>query len=216
MPTLFKCGGAYMYTIGERIRFFRGSRFMTQADLARESGIHPVSIRRYETNKMSPYDEQISKLAKVLDVSTVALAGIPTEPIYTGTDGSFVSLLMVMHQTGLLTMRGERGDDNKIKVETLSFCWADYFKNRFKVCHNQRGSQELVPLESMQIKLPDEILDQLLSWEKALYIYNSYIDEHKEPLSEEEKTTIDEMRTTLDEIEMVVQASTSRDGVKNN
>ncbi len=205
-----------MYTIGERIRFFRGRRSMTQADLARESGIHPVSIRRYETNKMSPYDEQISKLAKVLDVSTVALAGIPTEPIYTGTDGSFISLLMVMHRTGLLTLEGERGDDGKIKAETLSFCWADYFKNKFKVCHKQQDSQEFIPLECMQIKLPDKTLDQLLSWEKALNIYNSYIDSHKEPLSEQEKTTIDQMRTTLDEIEMIVQESSSQRGVESD
>lgn len=37
--------------IGERIKFCRKHRGMTQDRLAEETGIHPVSIRKYETGK---------------------------------------------------------------------------------------------------------------------------------------------------------------------
>ena len=38
-------------TIGEKIKYFRSRIGITQAKLAELSGIHPVSIRKYETNK---------------------------------------------------------------------------------------------------------------------------------------------------------------------
>lgn len=43
--------------IGERIKFCRKHRGMTQDRLAEETGIHPVSIRKYETGKMVPFAE---------------------------------------------------------------------------------------------------------------------------------------------------------------
>jgi transcriptional regulator with XRE-family HTH domain len=48
-----------MMTIGEKIRTIRATRNMTQAKLAELTGIHPVSIRKYETNKMQPQLPQI-------------------------------------------------------------------------------------------------------------------------------------------------------------
>ena len=41
-------------TIGEKIKYFRTRIGITQAKLAELSGIHPVSIRKYETNEMVP------------------------------------------------------------------------------------------------------------------------------------------------------------------
>ena len=41
-------------TIGERIKYCRKRIHMTQNDLAEATGIHPVTIRKYETNKIVP------------------------------------------------------------------------------------------------------------------------------------------------------------------
>ena len=41
-------------TIGKKIKYLREHRGMTQAELAEATGIHPVSIRKYETDKMTP------------------------------------------------------------------------------------------------------------------------------------------------------------------
>ena len=62
-------------TIGERIKFFRKSRGITQSQLAKLSGVHPVSVRKYETNKMVPQPEQIRRIADALAVSYYAIAG---------------------------------------------------------------------------------------------------------------------------------------------
>ena len=41
-------------TIGEKIKYFRKRIGITQAKLAELSWIYPVSIRKYEINKMVP------------------------------------------------------------------------------------------------------------------------------------------------------------------
>ena len=70
--------------IGERIKFCRKHRGMTQDRLAEETGIHPVSIRKYETGKMVPKPEQIERIAKHnmlifcwLDRTTEFVCGFP-------------------------------------------------------------------------------------------------------------------------------------------
>lgn len=63
-------------TIGEKIKYFRSRIGITQVKLAELSGIHPVSIRKYETNKMTPQTEQIDKIAEALGVSSFAIIRI--------------------------------------------------------------------------------------------------------------------------------------------
>lgn len=89
----FEEGSVLKMTIGEQIRYYRRMAGITQEQLAQLSGIHPVSIRKYETNKMIPQIPQIKKIAKALDVrpSTLIDAGrtalnekdISFEDIYT-------------------------------------------------------------------------------------------------------------------------------------
>ena len=62
-------------TIGEKIKYFRTQKRITQAKLAELSGIHPVSIRKYETNKMIPQSQQIDKIAEALEISSFAITG---------------------------------------------------------------------------------------------------------------------------------------------
>ena len=60
-------------TTGEKIKYLRNKLNITQSSLANKANIHPVSIRKYETNKMIPQPTQIEKLAKALNVSRVVL-----------------------------------------------------------------------------------------------------------------------------------------------
>lgn len=61
-------------TIGEKIKHYRIGAGITQAKLAELTGIHPVSIRKYETNKMVPGFEKLSRIAIALNVSLDAFA----------------------------------------------------------------------------------------------------------------------------------------------
>ena len=56
-------------TIGEQIKYIRKRRGLTQTQLAEMTGIHPVTIRKYEINKLQPKKEQIKRIAASLMVS---------------------------------------------------------------------------------------------------------------------------------------------------
>ena len=56
-------------TTGEKIKHYRKQAGITQDQLAERAEIHPVSIRKYETNKMTPRWENVNKIAKVLGCS---------------------------------------------------------------------------------------------------------------------------------------------------
>ena len=88
-------------TIGEKIRYFRTRIGITQGKLAELSGIHPVSIRKYETNKMTPQPPQIEKIAESLGVSSFALTGIENN-IRLETIGDFMGLLIMLCKTHIV------------------------------------------------------------------------------------------------------------------
>ena len=51
-------------TLGEKIKFHRGLKGLTQKQLGDMTGIHEVSIRKYEANKIAPKRDQLEKIAK--------------------------------------------------------------------------------------------------------------------------------------------------------
>lgn len=60
-------------TIGDKIKYHRKSQNLTQDKLAELANLHPVSIRKYETNKMKPKIEQLFRIAIALDVPPCTL-----------------------------------------------------------------------------------------------------------------------------------------------
>lgn len=95
-----------MKTVGDRIRYFRKDRKMTQDRLAELTGIHPVSIRKYETNKMQPQIEQIERIASVLDVNTAALVGYNSKPAVIQTVGDLMGVLISLFKSRVLMIIG--------------------------------------------------------------------------------------------------------------
>lgn len=96
-----------MKTVGERIRYFRKDRNMTQDKLAELTGIHPVSIRKYETNKMQPQIEQIERIASILDVNVSAIVGYNSKPSIVRTVGDLTGVLMMLYKAHVLMVIGK-------------------------------------------------------------------------------------------------------------
>lgn len=96
-----------MKTVGDRIRYFRKDRKMTQDKLAELTGIHPVSIRKYETNKMQPQIEQIERIASVLDVNVSVIVGYNTKPAVVRTVGDLTGVLMMLYKAHILMIIGK-------------------------------------------------------------------------------------------------------------
>ena len=55
-------------TLGEKIKFHRTMKGLTQKQLGDMTGIHEVSIRKYESNKIAPKKEQLEKISHCLGV----------------------------------------------------------------------------------------------------------------------------------------------------
>lgn len=60
-------------TTGEKIKHYRKQAGITQDQLAERAEIHPVSIRKYETNKMQPQLSTLLKLAEALTITVPQL-----------------------------------------------------------------------------------------------------------------------------------------------
>ena len=60
-------------TVGQKIKFYREKLDISQRALSEVSGVHPVSIRKYETDVRSPSVETLIKLANALQVNITDL-----------------------------------------------------------------------------------------------------------------------------------------------
>ena len=54
---------------GEKIKYFRLARNMTQEQLAQEAEISFSTLRKYEANERNPKYEQLLKIAAALEIS---------------------------------------------------------------------------------------------------------------------------------------------------
>ena len=96
-------------TIGEKIKYLRNRLNITQSSLANKANIHPVSIRKYETNKMIPQPTQIEKLAKALKINPYYLC---TNNIYQykKSDDIF-SVILLLSKMQLVNMYVNKEDE---------------------------------------------------------------------------------------------------------
>ncbi len=162
-----------MLTVGDKIKYFRKQRGMTQAQLAELTGIHPVSIRKYEINKMQPQSQQIERIAEALRVSSGALGDSHSDIIHMETKGDLMGLLMLWHKSGILSIEGERGEDNLLDAATVRFQPNTVFGTYLALCCNQAKKEEVIQLDNLSVVLQDKsILQNLLRWES---LYNGYV-----------------------------------------
>lgn len=159
-------------TLGENIRYQRKLLGLTQAKLAELSGIHPVSIRKYETNKAKPQHEQVLKIAKALDIEYNFLYE-PKKINETTTSDTATDVVLKLFKLGLLKITGEYDKKNLIKKENCVVSFAPEFENFFQLSLNDNQ----LDLENIQILISkDEILEEILNYDRILYIEKMYKD----------------------------------------
>lgn len=61
-------------TFADRLRQIREERFLSQAELARRSGVHKLTVQRLEAGTTSPYSRTVRQLAEALGVEPQELA----------------------------------------------------------------------------------------------------------------------------------------------
>ncbi|WP_025682765.1 helix-turn-helix domain-containing protein [Paenibacillus maysiensis] len=64
-----------MQTLGDRIKYLREKRAITQKELAKKTGLTIVQLSRYETNTRKPDPESLKCLADALETTSDYLIG---------------------------------------------------------------------------------------------------------------------------------------------
>ena len=190
-------------TIGEKIKYFRSRIGITQAKLAELSGIHPVSIRKYETNKMIPQAAQIDRLAEALGVSSFALAGFENN-IRLETVGDFMGLMIMLIKTKIVSINGEREENGMINADTVQFVINPFITNFF----DARSDKSELSANTILYYLKNEnILSDILKWEKINYRYEKCAAEICDTSDKELINILEELKEQKEVIELELQHS---------
>ncbi len=190
-------------TIGEKIRYFRTRIGITQAKLAELSGIHPVSIRKYETNKMTPQAEQIDKISEALGISSFAITGFENN-IRLETIGDFMGLMIMLIKAKIVSISGERGEDGEYKPETVSFKINPLITKFFKA--NTSNAEYNANDILYQLK-QNNLLKNILRWEKINYGYEKCAAKYSDTPDKNTQATLEQLKSDKEAIEMELQRS---------
>ena len=190
-------------TIGEKIKYFRSRIGITQAKLAELSGIHPVSIRKYETNKMIPQAAQIDRLAEALSVSSFALSGFENN-IRLETVGDFMGLMIMLIKTKIVSINGEREESGMINANTVSFIINPFITNFF----DAKTDKANLSANTILYYLKNEnILSDILKWERINHRYEKCAAEICDTSDKELINILEELKEQKEVVELELQHS---------
>ena len=179
-------------TIGEKIKYCRKQIGITQDKLAELTGIHPVSIRKYETNKMQPQPPQLEKIAAALGVSYNALNGSDTAGLRLETVGDLMGVLMVLCNSGILQISGDRGEDKLLKDDTVSIHLNPVLSSYLEIGYTSRGKAHTLSLQDALLDIRSyKVFNDLLKWEKMDFIYQSALKSAGDNPNEATQAAID-------------------------
>lgn len=190
-------------TIGEKIKYFRTRIGITQAKLAELSGIHPVSIRKYETNKMVPQAPQIDRIAEALGISSFAIAGIENN-IRLETVGDFMGLMIMLIKTKIVSINGERAENGMINADTANVVINPFIANFFNAKTN---TAEFSATDIMYYLKSNNILHDILKWERINYRYEKCAAEISGTSDKQLIKILDELKEQKEVVELELQHS---------
>ena len=195
-------------TVGEKIKYCRKQIGITQDKLAELTGIHPVSIRKYETNKMQPQPPQLEKIAAALGVSYNALNGNDNAGLRLKTVGDLMGILMVLCNSSIIQISGERGEDKMLKDETVSIQFNPILSSYLEFGYSSRGKEHTLSLQDALLNIKSyKVFNDLLKWEKMNYLYQSALKSAGDNPNEATQAAIDEISEMKEKVELELQKS---------
>ena len=188
-------------TIGEKIKYFRSRIGITQAKLAELSGIHPVSIRKYEINRMVPQTPQIDRLAEALGVSSFALSGFENN-IRLETVGDFMGLMIMLIKTKIVSINGEREENDLLNIESISFVVNSHISSFFIA----ESDIQKIDANKIIYKLNDlHLLSDFLKWERINYRYEKCAAEICDTSDNQLNSILEQLKEQKEALEMELQ-----------
>ena len=186
-------------TIGEKIKYVRKLYHMSSAELAERTGIHPVSIRKYESNKMVPQSAQIERLAAAFHLSPAIFSGLTDMRFDFQYSGDCLGMLIMLYTSGALIINGERDEKNILKKETVKFTVSPLLQKFFQFSEKGRT----LSFEDVNVLIKDnDTLDRFIFWEFMYNRRDELYDAYMEEETKENEEAYNQICNDYDEIEM--------------
>lgn len=186
-------------TIGEKIKYVRKLYHMSSAELAERTGIHPVSIRKYESNKMVPQSAQIERLAAAFHLSPAIFSGLTDMRFDFQYSGDCLGMLIMLYTSGALIINGERDENNLLKKETVKFTVSPLLQKFLQFSEKGRT----LSFEDVNVLIKDnDTLDRFIFWEFMYNRRDELYDAYMEEETKENEEAYNQICNDYDEIEM--------------
>ncbi len=182
-------------TIGKKIKYIRKLYHMSSTELAQRSGIHPVSIRKYESDKMVPQQAQINRIAAAFKLSPAVFSGITETNFDFQYSGDVLMLLIMLYTSGGLTVTGNRSENGALIQNTVKFNLNPVFG---KFLRFYSAKKEIDPKDLSLGIIDDNTLQHFLYWE---YMYNRKDEFYEAYLEEESAETLTAYNKVLNDYE---------------
>ena len=193
-------------TIGEKIRYRRKSIGITQLRLAELSGIHPVSIRKYETDKMIPGPEQLSRIADALAISYNALASSDDRLFRLETEGDVTGLLITLCKEGIIDLTGERDENNHITNESLRIVIEEKLAKLFRIEYSDEDVAKEKESSQVSFKVTSVFIQEaLIKWEHNRYLYNKALSKFGDDDDKDIQKLLSDFKTKVEQAELSFQ-----------
>lgn len=182
-------------TIGEKIKYLRKQKAVTQTELAKLTGIHQVSIAKYEKDKMIPQPDQLQKIVEALNISSMIF--FDDSSFKLKTRGDLMGLLITLCKNKVLVVKGKRDRNSALIPSTVTFEFSPIISKYF--AEDVEGN--------FQFNSDEPLLLDFLKWEKQYHNYEKLFKKYSTSSNAVEVAALEDLRDIIEKIEIELQCS---------
>lgn len=175
-------------TTGEKIKYFRNMRGISQETLGQLSGINSATIKKYEYGIRNPKPDQLLKIANALGISINIFMNFDIETV-----SDVLSLLFKLNDQIDMKFEADKDDEGNFKPATVKLSFKNKLINK-KLCTYMKALE----IRENMLNAKDEYSEE--EYADSLQHINENIEEIKQHLLDDN---------------MVVKKGTDRLIVKN-
>ena len=195
-------------TIGEKIKHLRKSFNLSQKALAEKSGVSEIAIRKYEAGDRAPKPEQIEKIATALCISPNALVSSNDSILRFETLGDLAGILILLHNSGIVNICGDRDSSGFLKPDTVSMCFNPILSSYFELISNSSDPSNITAIQESSVRIKSSmLLSDFLEWEKINYLLQTSLIDAGENPDENTLTVLKRMAEIKELLELELQKS---------
>ena len=138
-------------TVGEKIKYYRNIRGISQEMLGNLSGINPATIKKYEYGIRNPKPDQLLKITNALGISINLFMDFDIETV-----SDVLSLLFKLDEQVDMKFEAEKDENGEFIPSTIKLSFQNAAINQ-KLCTYLKAKQGAdIPIEAVKNCLVDD------------------------------------------------------------